>query len=278
MALDIPAAVNYNRTHAHSVGWAARRTEVVDFLQREFVPVGPHLPPSDREFAELVALWQEGENRRARRQVLRVDGKLGPNSWRALQSDLARVAAGRTQKHLDIHISTLNPPRFDYNAALRFALDLYGSIGIQLRIRTEICPALDAADATRLSVINGDCRWNQFNTEQDDLYERAGIRAGASGVRVFFVAGLVELDGGSLKGCAGHAPGKPACVIDSNIATMFTLSHELGHVLLTSSFSPVHHPSNNNIMFRVTDGHTLSRPPVFDAAQTTQIRSNALLR
>ena len=113
---------------------------------------------------------------------------------------------------------------------------------------------------------------------KDDLYERAGIRANAAGVRVFFVAGLVELDGGSLKGCAGHAPGKPACVIDSNIATMFTLSHELGHVLLTSSFSPVHHPSNNNIMFRVTDGHTLSRPPVFDAAQITQIRSNALLR
>lgn len=278
MALDIPSAVAYNRTHAHSLGWAARRAEVVDFLQREFVPVGPHLPPSDREFAELVAMWQEGENRRASRTVLKVDGKLGPNSWRALQSDLARVAAGRTQKHLDIHISTLNPPRFDYGAAIRFALDLYGAIGIQLRIRTEICPALSEADATRLAVINGDCHWNQFNTEQDDLYARAGIRASASGVRIFFVGGLVELDGGSLKGCAGHAPGKPSCVIDSNIATIFTLSHELGHVLLTSSYSPVHHTSTSNIMYRVTDGHSLSNPPSFDAAQITQIRSNALLR
>jgi len=278
VAIDIASAVNYNRTHAASVGWAARRAEVIDFLQRELVPIGPHQTPDDRSFAELVAFWQEGENRRAGRQVLKVDGKLGPNSWRAIQSDLTRVAASRTLKHLDIHISTLNPPRFDYNAAIRFALDLYGSIGIQLRIRTEICPALSATDATRLAVINGDCKWNQFNSEQDDLYELAGISSAVSGLRVFFVAGLVELDGGSLKGCAGHAPGKPACVINSNIATIFTLSHEIGHVLLTSSFSPVHHASTNNIMYRVTDGHSLASPPGFDAAQITKIRSSNILR
>lgn len=277
MALNTAAAVNYNRTHAAVVGWSARRMEVADFLQHEFVPIGPQQDASDREFAELVALWQECGNRRAHRQVLAVDGKLGPNSWRAIQPDLARIAGNRALKTLDLQIATLNPPRFDYQAALRFARDLYGAIGIQLRIRTEICPSHNAAVTTRLAVINGQCQLDLPGREQDDLHARVGLRAATEGVRIFFVAGISRQDGAGLRGCVGHAPGQAACIIDSNVATVFTLSHELGHVLLTSDFSPTHHLSADNIMFRATDGHSLSRPPGFDAAQVTKIRANALL-
>ncbi len=278
MALDTAAAVTYNRTHAAVVGWSARRVEVADFLQHEFVPIGPQQSASDRDFAELVALWQDCGNRRAHRQVLAVDGKLGPTSWRAIQPDLARAAGNRALKTLDLQVATLNPPRFDYQAALRFALDLYGAIGIQLRIRTEICPALNAADTTRLAVIAGQSQWTGPGSEQEDLYERVDLPAAAEGVRIFFVAGIGRQDGTGLRGCVGHAPGKAACIIDSNLATVFTLSHELGHVLLTSDFSPTHHASADNIMFRATDGHSLSRPPGFDAAQIAKIRANALLR
>ena len=277
MALDIASAVNYNRIHAAAVGWAARRAEVATFLERELLPVGPGPLADERDFAELVALWQDGENRRARRVPLSVDGKLGPASWDVIRADLGRVAADRAARTLDIHVSTLDPPRFDYGAALRFALDLYGGIGIRLRIRTEICPAVGAAEATRLAVVDDEGRWDQSDRRQDDLYARAGIPAAVAGVRVFFVAGLVRLDGVTLRGCAGHAPGRPACVIDSNLATIFTLSHELGHVLLTSGSAPTHHASTSNIMYRVTDGHSLSSPPGFDAAQISRIRDNALL-
>lgn len=278
MALDIASAVHYNRTQAAAVGWASRQREVADFLQRALVPVRPHGTPGDTDFAELVAFWQDGENRPARRAVLEVDGKLGPASWLAMQPHLAREVAGRTLKTLDVHVATLDPPRFDYNAALRFARDLYGSIGIRLRVRTEICPSRGAADPTRRTAVDDRRDGEPPRGEPDDPCARAGATAAVPGVRIFLVGRRSRPDTARLRGDPGHAPGKPACVIDGNRATIFTLSHELGHILLAPDDRPTHPTSTSNAMYRVTHGHPLSSPPGFDAAQIARIRANALLR
>lgn len=59
---------------------------------------------------------------------------------------------------------------------------------------------------------------------------------------------------------------------------MYTLAHELGHVLLTSEFSPVHESSNSNIMVNGTHNSPAGSSPTFNAAQITQIKKSTHLK
>ena len=177
-------------------------------------------------------------------------------------------------KRLPIHIRTLALPNFNYSKAIEIAGKLFGSNGIFMDIRSEFCLALSEADAVKFNVIDGECKWNQFSSEQEDLYELAKISPG-SGVAVCIVGG-VKTSSGSLNGCAGHAPSKPAVVIGAD-ATVYTLAHEIGHVLLGPSFSPVHTESTSNIMYKSTNGIPAGSSPTFNAEQATQIKKSGFL-
>jgi hypothetical protein len=53
--------------------------------------------------------------------------------------------------------------------------------------------------------------------------------------------------------------------------SQWTTAHEVGHVLLGSSFSPVHESSSSNLMFSSTPGIT-GNPPSLTDAQVAQIK------
>lgn len=177
-------------------------------------------------------------------------------------------------KRLPVAIHILGAIKFDYFIALTFAKKLYGKHGILFDELPGSCLALNKIDQVKLAVIDGACKWDQNNNEQDDLH--ALVRTSKSHLNVFIVGGI-KTSKGSLAGCGGHAPNKPAAVVSGTLGTNFTLAHEIGHVLLTAAYSPVHDNSPSNIMVSGTWRIPAGSSPDFDATQITQIMKNPLL-
>jgi hypothetical protein len=81
-------------------------------------------------------------------------------------------------------------------------------------------------------------------------HRRSG--AGPTTILVFIVSGMYGPDGryNGIRGCAAHRPGDPAVVIRARNITHWLMAHEVGHVLLGSSFQPVHSDDESNLMFK----------------------------
>jgi hypothetical protein len=179
-------------------------------------------------------------------------------------------------KRLPVGIYTLAAVQsFDYFEAVTFAEKLYGKHGIFFDIVAQMCLALDEAQQLQLAVIDGSCEWDQNNAEQAELHKLVNAPAGQ--VSVFIVGGIRQ-DTGPLAGCAGHAPATPAAVVSGSVGTKFTLAHEVGHILLTSGFSPVHESVNTNIMIGGTHQIPINSSPDFNAAQLQKILAHPLLQ
>jgi hypothetical protein len=63
-------------------------------------------------------------------------------------------------------------------------------------------------------------------------------------------------------------PNRPACTVAANV-TRWATAHEVGHVLLTSRFSPVYSPERRNLM--MADVLFFSSTPVLTDRQVAQI-------
>jgi hypothetical protein len=179
-------------------------------------------------------------------------------------------------KRLPVGIYTLAAVQsFDYFEAVSFAERLYGKHGIFFDIVTQMCMALDAEQQVRLAVIDGSCEWDQNNSEQAELHTLVSAPPGQVSV---FIVGGIQQDTGPLAGCAGHAPTTPAAVVSGSVGTKFTLAHEVGHILLTSGYSPVHESVNTNIMIGGTHQIPINSSPDFNAAQLQKILAHPLLQ
>lgn len=161
---------------------------------------------------------------------------------------------------------------FNVNTAVENAQRLYGENGICFETPSVQSVALSAQDLGRLSVVNGECNWSQESAEQKDLFDLAGASPFA-GITAVFIGGL-QTNTGPLNGCAGHAPYRAGVMI-SSACTPWTLSHEVGHVLLGPFYSPVHTKDSNNIMYEKSSTFTQASKPSFDFAQLDQIRRSA---
>ncbi|MBL8259677.1 MAG: hypothetical protein JNM60_07720 [Candidatus Competibacteraceae bacterium] len=178
-------------------------------------------------------------------------------------------------KLLPVNIFTLAPVKFDYAKAITYAEKLYGSNGIYFDIRQQACLALTDEQTVKLAVIDGQCKWDQNNAEQDDLFELVKDRVG-TGITAFIVGGIHD-GANSIAGCAGHNPAKPAIAV-SAAGTLYTLAHELGHVLLTSTFAPVHETVTSNIMINGTHKIPENSFPTFNKKQIAQILKSTHLK
>lgn len=188
--------------------------------------------------------------------------------------NLPAMCRARNSHRVQIHIRTLATPTFDYTRSVQMARAIYANAGIDFRIMSELCPAI-SNPTFDLSTINGTCEWGQFNAEQAELH-RLGA-PGASGVTVFIVGDIVEPATATaaerhLNGCAGHSPQKPTAIVSAT-GTIYTMAHEVGHVLLGSDFTPVHSTDTRNIMI----GGTWQIPAGAIAYFTEAQRSKMLL-
>lgn len=170
---------------------------------------------------------------------------------------------------VQVHIRMGTNLSFNVYAAIDNAQRMYGESGISFETPTVSSIALSASDLGRLSVINGECNWDQESAEQKELFDIVGASPFA-GVTAIFIGGI-QTATGPLNGCAGHATYRAGVLIGS-ACTPWTLSHEVGHVLLGPKFSPVHTNDPKNIMYERSSTFTQASSPSFNAAQIEQIR------
>jgi hypothetical protein len=159
--------------------------------------------------------------------------------------------------------------------AIRNAQKLYGRNGIYFDVISQQSIQLNAADFGRLSVVNGQCQWNQESPEQADLFSRLNS-FDMLGITAVFVKGIQTLTG-ALNGCAGHANWRAGVMVGS-ACTPWTLAHEVGHVLLGSSYSPVHTTSPSNIMYEKSSQFTQTSNPSLDLPQVAQVLRSQYVR
>ncbi len=164
------------------------------------------------------------------------DGIVGQNTMRALDR-----AAGRYNHRVRLHFVSISLTNVGFERLLRKARDAFDQYAIELVFASGQSLHLSTAEMELFNKIDQNCVWNLSAGEYARLHS-LGRPVPPNEVTIYFVN---ELQG--VVGCGGHMPGRPAATV-ARAAGAVDLGHELGHVLLTSIFNPVHHVHNQNIM------------------------------
>jgi len=91
----------------------------------------------------------------------------------------------------------------------------------------------------------------------------------------YFATILKEKDGKPYSDVPVIVREKPACMVASTAVYKTTMAHEVGHVLLTSSFSSVHARDSNNLMCAAAI--CTGNPATLTPEGIAQIRSSPFL-
>jgi outer membrane protein OmpA-like peptidoglycan-associated protein len=127
-----------------------------------------------------------------------------------------------------IHLKVLFPPAVPIARMVSNMQSLYGAAGFRVDVgSTEDLNRIPGAPNLLDLDVGGPttgCRHGLVTDEQRELFGHR-TNVGPNDIAIYFVR---TVDG--LNGCAAHPPGQPSAVI-SNIASQWTLAHEVGHVL-----------------------------------------------
>ena len=124
---------------------------------------------------------------------------------------------------------------------------------------------MSAEETALFDRIDQECNWEITAGEYEQLHNR-GAPCPNTDVKVYFVNRMRDV-----LGCGGHAPDRPAATVAKE-AWRWDMAHEVGHVLLTSRFSPVHHPHVLNLMNEYPANNDVVK--VLTDAQVRQIRAH----
>jgi hypothetical protein len=140
-------------------------------------------------------------------------------------------------------------PQVTEMTQLKVMQEVFAHYGIGIEMASGESVKLTPGEQLTLTVVHGDCKWDQVSDEQR-LLQNTGSEQNVkpNEITVYFATTLKENDGSTLQGCAGHAPERPAVMIASTAVDKTTMAHEVCHVLLGSSFVPVHDADPNNLM------------------------------
>jgi hypothetical protein len=189
---------------------------------------------------------------------IRDDGEVGRNTMLALDTALARPS-----HRVRLHFRSLSLTNVPFDQSLHNATTVYGQYGIDIQFGSGASLLLSPAESALFDRIDQECNWTITSGEYDQLH-RLGPPCPASDIKVFFVR---QMRG--VLGCGGHAPGRPAATVAA-AAWRWDMGHEVGHVLLTSAFSPVHAPHPRNLMNAFPADNSVIK--VLTDAQVRQIR------
>jgi hypothetical protein len=189
------------------------------------------------------------------------DGEVGRNTMNALDA-----AFPRPSHRVTVHFRSIALTTVPFEQALRNATTVYGQYGIDFSFGSGQSLLLSPAQTAMFDRIDQDCEWNITTGEYEQLH-RLGTPCPNTDIKVFFVNRLR----GDL-GCGGHAPNRPAATV-AREAWRWDMAHEVGHVLLTRLFRPVHHPHARNLMNEFPANNAVIK--VLTDAQVRQMRMHA---
>jgi peptidoglycan hydrolase-like protein with peptidoglycan-binding domain len=174
-----------------------------------------------------------------RNPPLSPDGQIGQETIRAIDKQI-----GGVKHRVNVHFRSLALSDVPFERILSSAQAAYGQYGIEIFFASGESLGLSADEESRFNVVGQNCDWNLDSGEFADL-QALGTPVPASDVKLFIVNKFQETN---VLGCGGHATGKPACAVTHD-CSRWDPAHEIGHVMLTSTFSPVHSGSPRNLMF-----------------------------
>ncbi len=195
----------------------------------------------------------------------KVDGIIGPETMGFLDKRI-----GGFKHRVGLHFRAIAMTQVAFDRILASAQAAYAQYGIRIDMMNGESLLFSAGDQARFEKVNQECLWDLSVGEFNELHGR-GTAAPANEVLVYFVKSFKE----QLNGCGGHTKGRPACTI-AETGTRWTVAHELGHVLLGSTFAPVHVNDTRNLMNTTTS--TIISMPTLSVSQLAQMRKSAVCR
>jgi Putative peptidoglycan binding domain len=162
------------------------------------------------------------------RHGLKDDGVLGHRKLGAL----ARLLPGY-QHRVRLHFRSIALHKIPFERSLLDAQVIYGQYGIKVEYGSGESLLLRPDQVRLFDRIDNDCEWTLSTGEYNELHN-LGSRAPGNEILVYQVKALK-----GVLGCRGHAVNRPAVTVAAE-ASRWDTAHEVGHVLLGSSFSPVH--------------------------------------
>lgn len=200
------------------------------------------------ETVEVVRSFQRDQ----RNPRLSDDGIAGRDTMRALDRAFPQYS-----HRVRLHFISISLTNVQFEELFRNTQRVYSQYGIGMEFLSGRSLLLTDQQTRMFDRIDQNCNWILSSGEYNQLHG-LGPNVPSNELQVYFVNRMR----GAL-GCGGHAPGRPAATV-ARQAWRWDVAHEVGHVLLTSSYSPVHHqhwrnlmnafPANNNVVKILTDG------------------------
>jgi hypothetical protein len=160
-----------------------------------------------------------------------------------------------------LHIKILTNPTISIDRMIVAMQQVYESVGIRVhRVSTETLnlPTLNTVDV-------GGCTMGTVTPEQTQLFANRN-NAWGSDVVVYFVLSTNP----PYNGCAAYPPGQPGAVV-AQIATVWTIAHEVGHVLGLKHVS-----DNNRLMTGNGTANITNPPPDLISTEVNTMRASTL--
>jgi hypothetical protein len=195
---------------------------------------------------------------------LSVDGTVGHETLLALD----RRHPDFTHR-INLHFRSLSLTDVPFDRMLSSTERAYAQYGIQALFMSGASLGLSQEDQDRFNVIDQDCDWDLDSGEFAELHNR-GPRFPLTDVGVFIVNRFQDAN---TLGCGGHSADRPACTVTHD-CSRWDVAHEVCHVMLTSSFSPVHTNDRRNLMFPTSSNG--ATPLTLTEKQLAQVRANPL--
>ena len=245
----------------------------VHLVQMALIDLGFAMPASttdannspDGVFGEETKRIVQAFQRSATPRLLD-DGKVGQHTLRELDRK-----SGGFKHRVKLHFRSIALTNVPFQRSLTNAEIVFGQYGIKAEFASGESILLSPAQTQLFDKIDQSCTWDLSTGEFNEL-QGLGSPAPATDVLVFHVKTFADPN---VLGCGGHAPNRPACTITAN-ALAWDTAHEVCHVLLGSSFSPVHINDRRNLMHPVS--RSLASVPILTDRQVTRVRASANCR
>lgn len=238
MALASPRFINKRRLVRASDGATIRkgsRGSHIHLVQMALIDLGYPMPRStggpryspDGSFGnetetKLIA-FQNSEN-------IAPSGVIDRDTMLALDHHCRSFTARVT-----LHFRGISLTNVPFARSLELTKKIYAQYGIDIRFGSGQSLLLSEDEARTFTRVDGACNWVLNSGEYNQLHGM-GTPVSPTDILVYYVRRFSE---NNLLGCGGHATNRPACTVAAN-ASHWDTAHEVGHVLLTSSFDPVH--------------------------------------
>ncbi|HTT19857.1 MAG TPA: peptidoglycan-binding domain-containing protein [Candidatus Sulfotelmatobacter sp.] len=233
----------------------------VRILQQALIDLGFDLPLSTRKYGSPDGLFGNETASKVRdfqkKYGLSVDGVVGRETMTKLDgllpsagNDLPPLPRSGFTHKVRLHLRSIAMPQVSEMTQLKIMGEIYAQYAIKIELASGESVGFDTqGQPITLTVVDGDCKWDQLSDEQRFLQNLGDkLDTHPNDITVYYAPTLRELNGGTLQGCAGSLPERPAVMIAADAVDKTTMAHEVGHLLLGSGFVPVHDNDSDNLM------------------------------